>query len=138
MSILIVDDDMVVSRALSGALESMGFETRRACSVEDARHAMAAERPSLLLIDFDLGDSCTGVDLAVWARTAYRIPVLLMTGHAADWVRADLAHAGLAEVQVLAKPFALAELQGAVARHVAAPDSDPWDVFEVGGRRHVT
>lgn len=131
MCILIVDDDMVVSRALSRALESMGYETRRACSVEEALRAMATERPSLALIDFDLGDSRTGVDLAVWARTAYRLPVLLMTGHAADWVRADLAHAGLVEVQVLAKPFALAELQGAVARHAVPPSGDSWDVMSL-------
>jgi DNA-binding response OmpR family regulator len=138
MSILIVDDDMVVSRALSRALESLGYESRRVCSFQEALHALATERPSLLLVDFDLSDSSTGVDLAVWARTAYRLPVVMMTGHAPDWVRADLAHAGMDEVQVLAKPFPLAELGAAVARHVPVPDSDPWDVFERGGRRHVT
>lgn len=135
MSILIIDDDMVVARAMSRALEALGYESRRASSVEDALHALAAERSSLLLVDFDLGDSCTGVDLAVWARTAHRIPVVMMTGHAVAWVRAELAHARMDDVEVLAKPFSLSALGTAVARYEVATDRDPWDAFAIGGRR---
>jgi hypothetical protein len=91
-----------------------------------------------MLIDFDLGDSTTGVDLAVAARSMYGVPAVLVTGHAVAWVRAELAYADLADVEVLPKPFSLAALGAAVARREVQPDSDPWDVFEVGGKRHVT
>lgn len=137
MRVLIVDDDMVVSRALSRVLRSLGHETRCACSVDDALHALV-ERPDLLLVDYDLGDSCSGVDLATWAIAAYQVSVVLITGHAVDWVRAELIHAGLSDVEVLPKPFSIVSVGAAVARHAAPPEADPWDVFEVGGRRHVT
>jgi len=116
MNILIVDDDVVVGRTLSRALGTLGHDTRRARSLEDALHAMAMERPELIFSDYDLGEFCTGVDLAVWARAAYDVPVVLITGHSVEDVRTELVHEHLTDIEVLSKPFTEEALRTAVAR----------------------
>ena len=50
-TILIVDDDVAISKLLSDALTEEGFAVRKAYSGTEALMAVAAERPDLILLD---------------------------------------------------------------------------------------
>ena len=112
MKMLIVEDDVVLGRAIARMLMARGHRCRVASSVTSAVRALATRRPDFLLADYDLGAGCTGVDLAGWVRGSYDIPVIIMTGHEAGSARAQLDDAGMTDVRILAKPFSLDELAG--------------------------
>ncbi|MDG2269686.1 MAG: response regulator, partial [Alphaproteobacteria bacterium] len=49
--IIIVDDEDDIRTLIAGILEDEGYETRQAGSAEDAIDAIAARRPSLIILD---------------------------------------------------------------------------------------
>jgi DNA-binding response OmpR family regulator len=112
MKLLIVEDDVVLGRAIARMLMARGHRCRVASSVTSAVRSLATKRPDFLLTDYDLGAGCTGVDLAGWVRASFDIPVIVMTGHEAGAARAQLDDAGLADVRILPKPFSQDELAG--------------------------
>jgi DNA-binding response OmpR family regulator len=123
MTILIVDDDAMLARALERLLGGQGHRCFVAHSADAALAILAHDRPGFVLTDFDLGDLCNGADLACWARNAFRVPVALMTGHELGVVRSELRELGLADVAVLAKPLALETILAELAPHV---EIGPW------------
>jgi response regulator of citrate/malate metabolism len=67
--ILIVEDQFVEANHLRLMLKKAGYPvTGIARSVEDAREMIAAERPTLVLLDIFLSGSGTGIDLAKYLR----------------------------------------------------------------------
>jgi len=126
MNVLIVDDDVLLARALARALGKVGHTCQIASSVDSAVALVATERPSLVLTDLDLGGAGDGVDLAAWLRHAgVRVPIVMMTGSDVELARIELARAGLDEVDVLAKPFPLRRLLTVLAEHGAAQAAGP-------------
>ena len=107
MTILIVDDDEMLARSLSRVLVRLGHICHLARSVDAALRTLAVVRPDLLLSDFDLGECCTGADLACWSLNAFHVPVVLMSAHNIERVRAELDAVGVTDVPVLTKPFSL-------------------------------
>jgi DNA-binding response OmpR family regulator len=135
MSILIVDDDVMMGRAVLRALECLGYVGRAVSTIDDALRSLAADRPGILLTDFQLGDGGDGVDLATWARNAYGVPAVLMTAHEPGPVRAELDAAGLADVEILAKPFSFDELSAKLLVHET--DDHPWIPLAVANARQA-
>jgi DNA-binding response OmpR family regulator len=123
MTILIVDDDVMLARSLKRLLEARGHRCLVAHAVDVALRALASGRPGFVLTDFDLGESCSGADLACWARNAFGVPAAIMTAHDPLRVRAELFELGLRDVEILSKPFALDEL---VLRLAPFDDLGPW------------
>src|SRR5580765_4745700 len=108
-SILIVEDDVSLSFLARINLELEGFQVREAGSLEDARTALAEERPSGVFLDVRLGGELS--DELLGELTAGGIPVVLVSG--AD----DLgAYAGAA-AGVLQKPYLPEQLVLAARRH---------------------
>jgi len=121
MNVLIVDDDVLLARALARALSKAGHRCRTATSVDSAVALVTIERPTLVLTDLDLGGAGDGVDLACWLRNAgHRMRIIMMTGSGVDLARVELARAGLEDVDVLAKPFPLWRLTAALVTRPAA------------------
>lgn len=132
--LLLVEDDQLIARSLSRALQAAGHDVEVAGDVASARPLLA--EPDLVLCDLGLPDG-DGLDLvAELHRTRPATPVLVLTARAEE---ADLV-AGLATgaVDYLTKPFRLAELQARIDAHLrlaaarSTPAADDGDRHVVG------
>jgi two-component system KDP operon response regulator KdpE len=121
-SVLVVEDDPTLVRALTRNLAARGYAARDATTVAEALAALDEERPAVLLLDIDLPDGSGwdivrslrgdgGADVAVIVMSALQPnPRLCHEFHAAG---------------VLEKPFPLESLLRLVAQatgRLAAPD----------------
>lgn len=79
---LIVEDEPLVASLISSALGQAGFEARQANSVPDALRALTRFDPDLVLLDINLGDGPSGIDLAHHLRREHPdVAVLILTKH---------------------------------------------------------
>ncbi|MDX2188517.1 MAG: response regulator [Bacteroidota bacterium] len=79
--ILIVEDDDVNAFILSQNLEKMGFSNiYQANSHSSAIKSIAKFNPELLLMDINLIDEITGIDIVKEVHLHSRIPVIFISG----------------------------------------------------------
>ena len=122
--ILIAEDDDAVREFVARALALQGHEVTAVIDGGAALEALAAGPYDLLLTDIVM-PGLDGIALALKvAKERPSMPVLLMTGYAAERQRAHNLDALIC--RVLLKPFTLKEICGAVAevlaeRGIAAP-----------------
>jgi DNA-binding response OmpR family regulator len=112
-SVLIVEDDAQIAKAIHGALEDEGFEAEIAASVAEAGRAFEARRPAMILLDWNLPDG-SGEDVVrgVRGRDA-SVPIVVMSA-ARDAIVASYA---VDARDRLAKPFDLERLVTLVRRY---------------------
>ena len=106
--VLIVEDDAFVRHALQRLLDGDGCRCLAAATVEGARDLLGRCDPALVITDLNLGGSLDGIDLLRWMRLSPRlrsVPMLLMTGEHRGDTRHRLDRVGLADVDILSKPF---------------------------------
>lgn len=131
-TILLVDDDAVLSQVLRRVLSRQGYTVVEASSAADALEMARKHRPQLGLLDLRLPDG-DGVELARRLEQEMgRIPLILMTAYPLRL----RDHPELAQgfVRVLTKPLNLDELRQVVERALtsspppaphAHPDPEP-------------
>ncbi len=97
---------------LARAFERERHRVSVASTLDEARMALAADRPEVVVLDVVLPDG-SGIDLCreLRARGA-RVPILLLTAHGEVHQRVEGLDAGADDF--LAKPFAIAELRARV------------------------
>jgi two-component system nitrogen regulation response regulator NtrX len=111
-SILVVEDDAALRLVCRVNLELEGFVVREAGATDEARAAVAAERPALVFLDLHLAGGASD-GLLDELRSA-GIPVVLVSGTVDLRAYEDRADA------VLPKPFDPAELVATARRHTSA------------------
>ncbi len=110
-SVLVVEDDAALRMVCRVNLELDGFRVIEAATVDEARAAVAGERPGLVLLDLHLGAGAS--DELLDELRAAGIPVVLVSG------TVDVAmYEGRASA-VVPKPFEPAELVELARQHVA-------------------
>lgn len=115
--ILIAEDDDAVREFVARALALQGHEVTAVMDGGKALEALAAAPYDLLLTDIVM-PGMDGIALALKvAKNHPALPVLLMTGYAAERQRAHNLDALIC--RVLLKPFTLKEVCGAVAEVLA-------------------
>ncbi len=128
---LVVDDDEVSALVASAALQRAGWAVEVAhegrIALERLTSAAGWERPRLVLMDCDLpqldGLEATRRVRAWEKRTGARpVRIVALTGRATREDRADCLRAGMDDV--FTKPFSMAALAEAAARH-ASDAGDP-------------
>ena len=124
-TILIAEDDTAVREFVSRALRQDGHDITAVGDGQQALNALTKGRFDLLLTDIVM-PRLDGIALALKASKDYPdLPVLLMTGYAAERQRAHNLDALIQDV--ISKPFTLEEIRGAVrkvlsSRQVASPN----------------
>lgn len=115
--ILVAEDDDAVRGFVARALALQGHEVTAVTDGVHALEALAGDRYDLLLTDIVM-PGLDGIALALKVAKSYPgLPVLLMTGYAAERQRAHNLDALIA--RVLLKPFTLKEVCAAVAEVLA-------------------
>jgi two-component system nitrogen regulation response regulator NtrX len=81
--ILIVDDERDIRSLISMTLKDEGYSTQEAANARDARDMLAAQPPSLAILDIWMRDSdMDGLELLEWVKGIYPdLPVLMISGH---------------------------------------------------------
>lgn len=80
--ILIVEDDVVLARALKNWLERERLQVMCAITAANARRIIAEEEVDMILSDLRLPDG-DGIELLEWMKkNKFRIPLIIMTQHA--------------------------------------------------------
>lgn len=116
--ILVVDDDEAIRWTLREALQSWGFESTEANSVDDALAKFNAEMPAAVLLDIDLPDG-SGLDvLRDIKRENPELIVIMITGN----VHIDNTIAALrgGAYDFIGKPINLEELRVTIRNGIEA------------------
>ncbi len=122
--ILIVDDDVDLSQFLELAVRRGGHEVRVATSRFEAYTVGVEFRPDVLVVDWYLTVNVDGFELAQVLRTALPpLQAILITGYPSETPKRTAAAAEI--WPVLAKPFELAELTGAINDAIARGTGSP-------------
>jgi len=118
--IAIVDDDASIRDALTSLLRAVGWRAEGFATAEAFLQSGQVHTTACLLLDVRLPGS-SGLELQRQLRSSQaRIPIIFITAHGNDAMRAQALHAGA--VAFFAKPFNDTALLEAI--HTAlAPDS---------------
>lgn len=120
-TILLAEDDKAVREFVSRALRQDGHDVTAVGDGEQALTALEKGRFDMLLADIVM-PQLDGIALALKAAKDYpQLPVLLMTGYAAERQRAHNLDA--LSQDVISKPFSLQEIRDAVRRMLGVDDS---------------
>jgi DNA-binding response OmpR family regulator len=110
--VLVVDDDELTSNMLERILRSDGYEVEVASGASDAKAAIDAKLPDLILLDVLLaGDD--GLEVLAEVRKQHDVPIIMVTGLADEQDRVLGLRLGADDYIV--KPFSYNELTARVA-----------------------
>ncbi len=105
--VLVVDDDVQLTRALAAALERSGFDCVVAGDAATGLEQVAMSRPDLVVLDLRLPD-LDGVEVVRRLRPWSDVPVLILSGVSEQRRRVEALDAGADDF--LQKPFGIEEL----------------------------
>ena len=123
-TILLAEDDRAVREFVSRALRQDGHDITAVSDGQQALDALGKGQYDMLLTDIVM-PQLDGIALALKAAKEYPdLPVLLMTGYAAERQRAHNLDALIQDV--ISKPFTLREIREAVRKMLGiGPSGEP-------------
>jgi DNA-binding response OmpR family regulator len=95
-SILLVEDDVLVSEILSKKLEDRGHIVHKAYNGELALHKMLRNTPDLIVLDINL-PKMSGIDVFLKLKAFYKGPVIFLTGHPSERVEESCLRLGVGD-----------------------------------------
>lgn len=127
--ILIVEDDMALSRGITLALKSDELTFKQAYSCKEAMDLLEKENFSLIILDVNLPDG-NGFDILQSIRAHSFVPVILLT---ANNLETDIV-AGLemGADDYIAKPFSLMVLRARVNTQLRKKQVNQTDIVKIG------
>jgi len=116
--ILVMDDDALVARSTALLLRSEGYDVAVASHTEQACGCLCSDEPSpdLLVCDYHLGPSETGIDAIRAIRAALQrpLPAILVTGDTSSEV--SKAARDIGNCRLLSKPADVDDMLDIIAR----------------------
>jgi CheY-like chemotaxis protein len=106
--ILVADDEPHIRRVLELKLAMAGYQVRAEGSAAEALRAAQEFLPQLIISDYKMPGTMTGVDLIKQLRQTpgvAEVPVILLTGSVAVLQELDVSLHNIANVTILSKPF---------------------------------
>jgi two-component system KDP operon response regulator KdpE len=122
-SILVVDDEPQLRRALRVNLQARGFDVEEAPDGETALRVAAARRPDLALVDLGL-PGISGLEVIAGIRGWSDLPIIVLSVRGAEEDKIEALDAGADDY--VTKPFGMGELlarmRAALRRRSSEPD----------------
>jgi DNA-binding response OmpR family regulator len=118
MIILVVEDESIIGLELEGRLQEAGHEVLGPASTVDSALQLAeGKRPDLALVDINLGDGGSGIELARKLLDGWGTPSLFLSGQTQEARENNDAALGR-----IGKPFSAAAVLESVevAKQIAA------------------
>lgn len=131
-TILVVDDEQQIRRALDINLHAHGYEVRLAASGEEALTDAAANLPDLVLLDLGL-PGIDGVDVIRGLRGWTSIPIIVLSARDADPAKVEALDAGADDY--VTKPFSFVVLVARIRALLRRGASERPAVLEAGDLR---
>lgn len=85
VSVLIVEDEIILAMGLELSLEKMGYKvSAMVCTCNDAVLHVQNNMPDIILMDINLNEKQSGIDAAniIWKR--FKIPIIFLTSYSDD------------------------------------------------------
>jgi diguanylate cyclase (GGDEF)-like protein len=83
ISILIVEDELLIANSLSRTLKRLGYSVAGIVSSgESAIQVAAQQQPDLILMDIVIKGEINGIEAAKQIQNSYRIPIVFLTAYA--------------------------------------------------------
>jgi two-component system, OmpR family, KDP operon response regulator KdpE len=128
--VLVVDDEMQITRVLRAALSAQGYDVRTANEPEEALRLIHDWMPDLIVTDLMM-PGMTGVELARAVRAKSKVPILVLSVRDQERTKIEALDAGADDY--VTKPFSTQELLARVRAHLRrAPERCTDLVIEVG------
>ncbi len=134
-TVLVVDDEPGILRALTAALRSRGYRVVTAVDGNHAVNAAIDEYPDAIVLDLGLPD-LDGIEVCRRIRSWSEVPIIVLTAEGSDRRKVLALDEGADDY--VTKPFSMPELLARVRvalRHRARPGAPDRAVLEVGDLR---
>ena len=131
-SILVVDDEREIVRALRRNLSAHGYTVLTARSGEDAIEAVRRHRPDLLLLDLML-PGMSGLEVCRLVRTESSVPIIVLSVKNAERDKVEALDLGADDY--IQKPFSMGEVLARIRvalRRAIQPPRGAEPRFETG------
>ena len=106
-SILVVDDEPAILRALTSALTARGYVVRQAVTGQEAIDMVAVDPPDAIVLDLRLPD-IDGVEVCRRVRTWSSVPIIVLSADGLDQRKVDALDEGANDY--VTKPYSTPEL----------------------------
>jgi two-component system KDP operon response regulator KdpE len=124
-TILVIDDEAHIRRAVSNALVRSGHRVLEAATGRAGIDIAATEQPAVIILDLGLPDM-QGIEVCRDVRLWSRAPIIVLSARHSEDEKVDLLSAGADDY--ITKPFALREFEARVAvqlRRAGEPSQPP-------------
>ena len=121
VTVLVIDDEAQIRRAVRHALAALPAETLEAATGAIGVDVAAAARPDAIILDLGLPDM-TGLAVCQEIRRWSRAPVLVLSAREAESEKVALLNAGADDY--VTKPFGMAELAARVRAQLRRAQSE--------------
>lgn len=108
INVLIVEDELAISRFLRTALEGDGLRVHEAGTLQRGLIEAATRKPDLVILDLGLPDG-DGIDFIREVRQWSQMPILVLSARTEETDKIAALDAGADDY--LIKPFGIGELQ---------------------------
>ncbi|HEX4005981.1 MAG TPA: response regulator transcription factor [Acidobacteriaceae bacterium] len=128
--ILVVDDELQITRVLRASLSSQRYDVRTANDPEEALRLFEEWKPDLVVTDLMM-PGMTGIELCRAIRRKSRTPILILSVRDQEPSKVEALDAGADDY--VTKPFSIQELLARVRAHLRRAPERPGDTpIEVG------
>jgi two-component system KDP operon response regulator KdpE len=124
-TVLVIDDEPQIRRAVRRALAALPADTLEAATAAEGLALAAARRPDLVILDLGLPDA-TGIAVCRELRRWSRVPLLVLSARNAESQKVALLNAGADDY--MTKPFGMDELTARVRAQLRRVEGEriPW------------
>lgn len=123
-SVLVVEDDPHITRALRVNLNARGYRTHQAATGREALEMAAHEHPDIILLDLGLPD-IEGREVIEGIRGWSQVPIIVVSARHESHSKVDALDRGADDY--VTKPFAMDELLARLRASLRRAQPDPGD-----------